>query len=591
MSLKYKFLLPTIALIALTMTVAIITSYWKTSNALEEAITNKIILVTELVKKDIGLWAEARQADILAWSEDPSFVKALVSKDPKLLDQASQGMVNLKRKYPMFETILMADAKGDIVAAGNPKLPGKVKIGNRAYFKQAMADKMARSDVLKSRATGHAIIVFAAPVKKNGQLIGVMVGAVNISYLAANYIDHVEPGGTGYLYAFDNRGLLVAYPKKEEILKLDVSKYDFGREMMSRKNGLINYEFRGIQKKVAFRHIPQLDWIVASTANTEELLAPARQLGQFNTIIAVIAVLLAAAVVWYLAITLVRSLHRAMKTLSEGARQVSAASDQVSSSSQTLAQGTSEQAASLEESSASLEEILSMVKTNAGDAQQVNSLMHNNRTQIQEANSSMKKLKTAMENVSNASDETAKVVKTIDEIAFQTNLLALNAAVEAARAGEAGVGFAVVADEVRNLAIRAAEAAKSTSGLIVDNMEQIKTGVELVESTDQVFDGVAQSTDEIDKLVTNIAEASNEQADGINQLNSAVIKMDGVMQNNATQAEESAAAAEELSTQAQSVNKVVERLASIVDGGDGNHAKKSTSLRKKKKRLLTGKQS
>lgn len=336
--------------------------------------------------------------------------------------------------------------------------------------------------------------------------------------------------------------------------------------MMAQQSGLIAYEFRGIDKVVAFKHIAELDWTVAATANTDELFAPARQLGQSNIIIAVISVLVAGLVAWLLSGTVVRSINKIMATLNDGAYQVAAASDQVSASSQSLAEGASEQAASLEESSASLEQISAMVQTNAENAQQADALMHDNQTQAEQANASMKKLKQAMEKISHASDETAKVVKTIDEIAFQTNLLALNAAVEAARAGEAGAGFAVVADEVRNLAIRSAEAAKNTSSMIADNMEQIKAGAQLVNHTDLAFDGVAQGASQIDRLVKNIAAASNEQAEGINQLNSAVTKMDKVVQENAADAEESAAAAEELSGQAQSVSQVVEHLARIVSG-------------------------
>jgi methyl-accepting chemotaxis protein len=577
MCLKHKLLLPNVLLIALTMTVVTITSYLKSSNALEEAITSKLELLTELVQKDIGLWAKAREADILVWSEDPFFVKALSSKDKDLLDQASQELVSLTRRYPMYETLLLADAHGAILAANSPKLSGKVRIGNRAYFKQAMSGQIARSEVLKSRATGNAIIVFAAPVNKAGQIIGVIVGAINIAYLADNYIDHVKPGGTGYLYAFDRRGMVVAYPKKEEILKLDVSKFDFGREMMSRKNGMVNYEFRGVKKKVAFRHIPQLDWTIASTSNVDELYAPARQLGRFNLLIAIFVVLAAGVLVWFLALSVVRSINKIMKNLSGGARQVAAASDQVSASSQTLAQGSGEQAASLEETASSMEEMSSMTRQNADNARLANSLMQEAGKVVAQANISMKELRGAMEKITSASDETAKIIKSIDEIAFQTNLLALNAAVEAARAGEAGAGFAVVADEVRSLAVRAAEAAKNTSDLIEGNLQNIKRGAGLVASTDQAFSQMEENSRKASELVAEIAAASGEQAQGIEQINKAAGEMDRVTQQVAANAEETAASSEELSAQAETLNEMVQELRAMVDGSRSNGTKRFKS--------------
>ena len=168
--------------------------------------------------------------------------------------------------------------------------------------------------------------------------------------------------------------------------------------------------------------------------------------------------------------------------------------------------------------------------------------------------------------ISAASTETSKIIKTIDEIAFQTNLLALNAAVEAARAGEAGAGFAVVADEVRNLAMRAAEAAKSTAGLIEETVKKVKDGSGLVEKTGTAFSEVASGSSKVAELVAEIASASKEQAMGIEQVNTAVSEMDRVTQKNAANAEESASAAEELSAQAEHMKSFVGELVALVTG-------------------------
>ena len=273
---------------------------------------------------------------------------------------------------------------------------------------------------------------------------------------------------------------------------------------------------------------------------------------------------------------------RIIDSLSSGADQVSSAAGQVSSSSQSLAEGASEQAAAVEETSSSLEEMSSMTKQNADNAVQANSLMAQTKTAVQKANTSMKQVTQSMADISSVGQEIGKIIKTIDEIAFQTNLLALNAAVEAARAGEAGAGFAVVADEVRNLAMRAADAAKSTSDLIETTISRISQGTELVKATDEAFGEVADNSNKVGELVGEIAAASTEQAQGIDQINQAVAQMDSITQTNAANAEESASASEELSAQSETMLDVVGELSAMVGGvgaGRSGHGKARPATR------------
>ncbi|MEM5787305.1 MAG: methyl-accepting chemotaxis protein [Syntrophobacteraceae bacterium] len=267
-----------------------------------------------------------------------------------------------------------------------------------------------------------------------------------------------------------------------------------------------------------------------------------------------------------LGLGITRKLNRVIEGLKEGADQVASASGQVASASQQLAEGSSEQAASLEETSSSLEEMSSMTGQNAASSSKANQLMTEATSAVNKANASMTSLVASMQEVEEASGEIQKIIKTIDGIAFQTNLLALNAAVEAARAGVAGAGFAVVADEVRNLALRAAEAAKVTAGLIEGTVKKVREGSDLVTVTNDEFRAVASTVTKSCELIGEIAAASHEQAQGIEQLNRAISDMDKVTQQNAANAEESASASEQMNSQAEQMRNLVQDVVMIVNG-------------------------
>ena len=264
--------------------------------------------------------------------------------------------------------------------------------------------------------------------------------------------------------------------------------------------------------------------------------------------------------------SIIGPINRVIAGLSSGAEQVTSASGQVASSSQQMAQGASEQASSLEETSSSLEEMASMTKQNADNANQANVVAKQAAQLAETGVESMKEMQEAIDRIKNSASETAKIIKTIDEIAFQTNLLALNAAVEAARAGEAGKGFAVVAEEVRNLARRSAEAAKTTADLIEGSQKNAEAGVKVTAEVAKNLAGIKENAGKVATLIGEIAAASKEQSQGIDQVTTAVTEMDKVVQQNAANAEESASAAEELSSQAEEVNSMVGDLNAIVTG-------------------------
>lgn len=315
-----------------------------------------------------------------------------------------------------------------------------------------------------------------------------------------------------------------------------------------------------------------------------EALAMKKWVTTLTVIICVLAVVLSLGFGFFVSRDIDRRLSTVFHRLQESEEHVGTACERLAGASQAVAEGASDQASAIEETSSSLEELASVTKQNAENSKEADGLMNQTHQILGGAKESMTQVTECMGKISRASEETSKIVKTIDEIAFQTNLLALNAAVEAARAGEAGAGFAVVADEVRNLATRAAQAAKSTSELIEGIVVQIKNGSVLVKRTDETFKSVTESAAKVGSLVEEIASASSEQARGIEQINRAVTDMDRVAQQNAANSEESAGVSEEMNAETGELRKLVHELSTMIGGAQshgGNSRNFLTFLEKK----------
>jgi len=340
--------------------------------------------------------------------------------------------------------------------------------------------------------------------------------------------------------------------------------------------GFVNYfwpkpdEPNPVPKISYVKLLPQWNWIIGSGIYVDDV---EKELSQIFYLIlgAVVLIAFAGLLLSYLmARSIARPVDRIIEGLSEGAQQVAGASAQVSSSSQLLAEGSSEQAASLEETSSSLEEIAALTRQNADNTGEAARLVDISRESMKSSHRSLKSTNECIEQISADGEQTAKIIKSIDEIAFQTNLLALNAAVEAARAGEAGAGFAVVAEEVRNLAMRAANAAKDTEVLIGGTLQHIGEGTELVAAAMKEFYAMGDDAKKVSELFHEISEASREQSQGVEQINTAVAQMDKVTQQNAATAEQSASASEEMFAQAEQMKSSVQDLAALVGGRAGS---------------------
>jgi len=267
-----------------------------------------------------------------------------------------------------------------------------------------------------------------------------------------------------------------------------------------------------------------------------------------------------------LANMITRPIYSAIAQLTAGSSEVSAAASQIESASQQLAEGTTEQAASIQETSSTLEETSSMVQQNNDNTKQAAVMAINTKQFAGKSSHEMSNMMTAMDDLQKSSNDIAKIMKVIDEIAFQTNLLSLNAAVEAARAGDAGKGFAVVAEEVRSLAQRSAQAAKDTASIIESNILLSENSAGIAKTVNMSLVQIDEESRKVSELLSEISVATEEQSRGVSEINKAVSQMESVLNSNAQSADECAAASKELSGQANSVKDIVDSLSDMVNG-------------------------
>lgn len=436
------------------------------------------------------------------------------------------------------------------------------------------------------------------PIKYEGKVVGV-TGIDFALDIFAQMVKNIKPFETGNAALIANNGTYVAHidtAKAAQNIGSSAVWTEAKAAIKSGKKTIQDDYSQTLKTDIKRVFVPvnigatATPWSFLINIPMDKVLETANGIIYASIIIGVISLALLLTIVLLIARGIANPLNLLARNLGTGADQIASASSEVSSSSQLMASGASEQAASIEETSSSIEEMSSMTKRNTENAGQADTLMKEANGVVDIANKSMNQVIQSMEDISNASEETSKIIKTIDEIAFQTNLLALNAAVEAARAGEAGAGFAVVADEVRNLAMRAADAAKNTAELIEGTVKKVNDGSELVSTTNDAFSQVAQSTSKVGDLVAEISEASKEQASGIEQINIAISSMDETVQQNAASAEESASASEEMNAQAEQLREWVRELVVLVRGRNKQRTETSSQRKpvsKTKRKLLS----
>jgi methyl-accepting chemotaxis protein len=475
-------------------------------------------------------------------------------------------------KYRAIRRIRIFDQEGNEEFTTLKEKTDLQKESSSPWFQTVLKTKgVWLSEMFLSKETGEPLLVMAKAI----------YGAINRDKLIAVFavelwgkqvtapLENVKFGHNSYAYVVDREGRVIAHPDKTKLFQLNLGSTDFGKEMLSKKNGAMEYRWEGKTRFATFQEYPLMQWVIVTSVPREEILSSVHGMRNqfFIIIIGIAAIALVTGIVMSLQIA--RPIRRVVKGLTHGAEQVSSASAQISQASQQVAQGSSEQASGIEEASSSLEEIASMTKQNANNAEETNRLMAEAADNITKGEGCMKRLAGAIKEMKRSSDASSKIAKTSDEIAFQTNLLALNAAVEAARAGDAGKSFAVVAGEVRNLARRAGEASRNTAAMIEGSIKSADQGVSVTHETGMALKEMVTIMRKAASLISEIAEASKEQAHGIEQVATAVARMNQVTQTNAATAEESSSASEALNAQVNQVNVMIEELSAIVGGRNG----------------------
>lgn len=399
--------------------------------------------------------------------------------------------------------------------------------------------------------------------------------------MAIKKVGSIKYDGKNYVWLNDYNSNMIEHPtlKGDQSNLADKNGVKFvaeGTALAKEKGqGMVKYEMTKqgessskVYPKISyFRSFPDWKWVIGTGIYVDSVDTVVKdtflQILFFNLLATIIVIIVVSLTIIK---QIVVAMDRITKDLGDSSKEVSVASSQLESAAEKLAEGSTEQAASIQETSSTLEETSSMVQQNRENTKEAATLAKQSKEYADKSNHEMLKMMTAMEDLKKSSTEISKIIKVIDEIAFQTNILSLNAAVEAARAGDAGKGFAVVAEEVRSLAQRSAQAAKDTTVIIESNISLSENGVKIAKDVQQSVSEIDIQSKKVSELLDEISVATDEQAQGVEQINKAIAQMEIVLASNAQTAEESSAASKALFAQTLNLNEIIGNLDTIVKG-------------------------
>ena len=586
MTLRTQILVPIVATVALAMMILTLLTVGMARDESENSKIQDCQQIVQGLSRSLSDFSQRVFSNLSFLAGRSEFKELLQKSSQPKTAEASAMLTDYAGLLGYAETFGLTDSTGLILASNDPGLTGKVRIADRGYFQDAMTGKTVISDLVISKATGNTVFVAAAPVKKGETVLGVLFAATRLDTFTKPLVDPIRIGSGGYAYLFDRKGLIIAHPVKENILKLDLNAYDFGKEMLAKKKGELHYVFGGVAKIAVFSAEERTGWFVAVTANDDDLFSGVRAMQKTSILLSALAVLLTCLVIVGITrgiVTRIREIMVQTMQIAEGnlmsrlaagkgqakefrllkeslnatsekiqevvkgiggsASNVTVGSEELSTSAQKLAEGNNEQASASEEIASTVDNLIEMLKTNAEHFERAGKISQQSTTESKQGQTYVNESASAMKLI------TEKIM-VIEEIARNTNLLALNAAIEAARAGEAGKGFSVVAGEIRKLAESSRTAAQEIT-------EISKKSMDLASRSALTFGKILPKIEETAQLIRECGSNITEQSDGTRQIQSAIHQLNDVIQYNASIAEECASMSEELTGQALELRRMI----------------------------------
>jgi methyl-accepting chemotaxis protein len=571
LKLRNKFLIPTVLLILLGMGASAAISFVSSKNTLSETLGTSMKKTADLSAQMLDGWFKDRSLDVQNWAKQKIYISSVqdtfMGKAAAVSANAQLG--ELMRGYGYYKNIVLANQAGDVTAAGDAKVVGTLSVKNEPYFKSVIGGEKFTLHLQKNPINGTPELILAALMSETEQTPGVLIAFIEIARIDELFIDRIKVGETGFAYLYQDTGLIIAHPNKQMELTFDLSTSPGFKDWEGKDQGLYEYEFKEIHKWAAFQKLPSFPWKVAVTIEMNEVLAPARKLGQVNLMVTLIAVLTAGLIIYVIANSVAKPINRVVDGLKDAAegegdltkRLVVSSKDEVGDLAkwfnifiermQVIIKEVAQNAGQLKQSSGELYEISAALSSGADQttnraqsvasaSEEMSTNMGNVASTMEQASTNINMVASATEEMSvtiseiaqstekaravtnsavshaegasnqvgelgRAAQEIGKVVETITDISEQVNLLALNATIEAARAGDAGKGFAVVANEIKELA---QQTAKATG--------EIKRQVSAIQSSTQVtvvqINNITKVVSEVDDIVSKIAAAVEEQS-------------------------------------------------------------------------------
>ncbi|WP_054031145.1 methyl-accepting chemotaxis protein [Desulfatitalea tepidiphila] len=571
LKLRNKFLIPTILLILLGMGISSTISYVSSKDTLSDMLSKDLGKTIDLASQMLDRWLSDRTLDVQNWSQQKIYMTAVQGSfmGRAAASSANGQLANLKEVYGYYRNVCLANAKGQITAAADTEVIGKLTIQDQSYFKNIMEGAPFAIHLQKNPDTGAPEMILAARISEADQSTGALLGIIDISKINELFIDRIKIGQTGHAYLYESAGRIIAHPKREMQLNFDMSKQTGFDEMKGKTEGMYTYELDGVSKWAAFKQLSTMPWKVAITIHMDEVLAPAKRLGQVSLVVTIACVLLAALMIFVISNSIAKpinnvvaglkdaaegegdltkritvssqdevgdlakwfnlfnekmqaiirevadnaarlkqsgsELYEISAALSEGADQTTQRAQSVASASEEMSANMSTVAGTMDEAATNVNMVASATEEMSVTISEIAQSTEKARSVTHNAVSHAEGASGQVDELGRAAQEIGKVVETITDISEQVNLLALNATIEAARAGEAGKGFAVVANEIKELA---QQTAKATG--------EIKRQVSAIQSSTQVtvvqISNITEVVNEVNDIVSKIAAAVEEQS-------------------------------------------------------------------------------